>query len=255
MDRSAGLSLTWLMEGCQLILQYADDTIIFLEHDLEKTLNMRLVLCIFEQVSELKTNFHKSEIYCFGHAKDVENDYKQHFGCESRALPFKYLGIPIHFRKLKNGEWKPVEDRFEVKLCSWIGKLLSYGDQLTLINYVLTSLPMFLLSFLEIRVGVRKRLYFLRSRFFWQSDGHKRKYRLTKWNIICQPKDQGGIGIEVLELKNICLLSKWLYKHQNEEGVWQELLSNKYLHSKSLSEVTMKPTDSPFWKGLMKVKE
>jgi hypothetical protein len=32
---------------------------------------------------------------------------------------------------------------------------------------------------------------------FWQSDGHQRKYRLPKWNIICQPKYQGGLGIEV----------------------------------------------------------
>jgi hypothetical protein len=95
---------------------------------------------------------------------------------------------------------------------------------------------MFLLSFLEIPVGVRKRLDFFRSHFFWQSDGHKRKYRLTKWNIICRPKDQGGLGVEVLELKNKCLPSKWLYKLQTEEGVWQQLLRNKYLHSKSLPE-------------------
>jgi hypothetical protein len=27
------------------------------------------------------------------------------------------------------------------------------------------------------------------------------------------------------------------------------------LHSKSLAEVTLKPTDSPFWKGLMRGKE
>jgi hypothetical protein len=41
----------------------------------------------------------------------------------------------------------------------------------------------------------------------------------------------------------------------NEQGVWQELIQNKYLHSKTLSQVIAKPTDSPFWKGLMKVKE
>jgi hypothetical protein len=41
----------------------------------------------------------------------------------------------------------------------------------------------------------------------------------------------------------------------NEQGVWQELILNKYLHSKTLSQVTAKPTDSPFRKGLMKVKE
>jgi hypothetical protein len=244
-----------LVEGGVSILHYADDTIIFLEHDLEKALNMKLVLCIFEQLSGLKINFHKSEIYCFRTAKEVENQYRELFGCNAGTLPFKHLGIPIPFRKLKNGEWKLVEDRFEVKLSSWIGKLLSYGDRLILINSVLTSLPMFLLSFFEIPVGIRKRLDFFRSRFFWQSDGHKRKYRLTKWNIICRPRDDGGLGIEVLDIKNKCLLSKWLFKLQNEEGVWQELLRNKYLHSKSLSEVKKKSSDSPFWKGLMKVKE
>jgi hypothetical protein len=36
--------------------------------------------------------------------------------------------------------------------------------------------------------------------------------------------------------------------------VWQELLQNKYLHSSTLSQVQAKPSDSPFWKGLMNVK-
>jgi hypothetical protein len=114
---------------------------------------------------------------------------------------------------------------------------------------------MFMLSFLEISVGIRKRLDFFRSRFFWQSDETKKKYKLTKWNIICRPKDQGGLGIEVLELKNKCLLSKWLFKLLTEEGMWQELLRNKYLKNKTLSQVEANPTDSPFWKGLMRVKD
>jgi hypothetical protein len=96
----------------------------------------------------------------------LEESYKELFGCESGTSPFKYLGIPIHYRRLRNGEWKPVEDRFESKLSNWIGKLLSYGDRLILINSVLTSLPMFMLSFFEIPIGLRKRLEFYRSRFF-----------------------------------------------------------------------------------------
>jgi hypothetical protein len=78
---------------------------------------------------------------------------------------------------------------------------------------------MFMLSFLEIPKGVCKRLDFFRSRIFWQSDGHKRKYRLTKWNIICQPKDQGGLVVEVLDIKNKCLHRKWLFKLLNKKGV------------------------------------
>jgi hypothetical protein len=61
-----------LVDGGVSILQYAGDTIIFLDHDLEKALNMKLILCIFEQLSGLKINFHKSEIFCFDKAKEEE---------------------------------------------------------------------------------------------------------------------------------------------------------------------------------------
>jgi hypothetical protein len=40
-----------LVDGGVSILQYADDTIIFMEHDIQKALNMKLILCIFEQLS------------------------------------------------------------------------------------------------------------------------------------------------------------------------------------------------------------
>jgi hypothetical protein len=109
---------------------------------------MKLILCLFEQLSGLKINFHKSEIYCFGKAKEEEFLYKEIFGCDSGSLPFRYLGVPIHHRTLKNSEWNPVETRFQGKLGCWQGKLLSYGDRLVLINSVLSSLPMFMLSFL-----------------------------------------------------------------------------------------------------------
>jgi hypothetical protein len=52
-------------------------------------------------------------------------------------------------------------------------------------------------------------------------------------------------------------LSKWLFKLLNEDGVWQELLHNKYLRQKTLSGVQTKPTDPPppFLNGLMGVKD
>jgi hypothetical protein len=34
--------------------------------------------------------------------------------------------------------------------------------------------------------------------------------------------------VEVLELKNKSLLSKWLYKLMNEEGVWQVKVKNDF---------------------------
>jgi hypothetical protein len=235
------------------ILQYADDTIIFMDHDLEKAQNMKLLLCAFEQASGLKINFHKSELFCFGEAQEARDQYAEIFGCGSGDFPLKYLGIPIHYRKLINSDWKRVEDRFKKRLNSWKGKHLSIGGKLTLINSVLSSLPMYMMSFFAIPRGVLKKIDYYRSRFFWQQD-EKRKYRLAKWSILCQPKDQGGLGIRNLDIQNTALLSKWLYKLLTTDGTWQELIRNKYLGSKPLSQAIWKPGDSHFWSGLMKVK-
>jgi hypothetical protein len=113
---------------------------------------------------------------------------------------------------------------------------------------------MYMMSFFAIPIGVLKKLYY-RFRFFWQIDNQKRKYRLAKWSILCQPKNQGGLGIHDLDTKNIVLLSKWLFRLLTTDGTWQQILHNKYLHSKLLSPAQWKNGDSHFWASLMKVKQ
>ncbi|WVZ71439.1 hypothetical protein U9M48_020026 [Paspalum notatum var. saurae] len=182
-----------LVDNGLSILQYADDTIIFIDHDLERAKNMKLLLCVFEQLSDLKINFHKSEIFCFGEAKHYEHKYAELFGCGPGSYP---LGIPMHFHKLPK--------------CG-LGSVL-------------------------------RRLDFHRSKFFCQGNNDKKKYCL------------GGLGITDLRIKNKCLLNKWLFKLLNEEGIWQNLLRNKYLSLKCLSQVQTKLGDSHFWKGLLKTR-
>jgi hypothetical protein len=63
------------------------------------------------------------------------------------------------------------------------------------------------------------------------------------------------LGVLNLGVHNRCLLSKWLFRLLNEDRVWQQLLRNKYLRDKSLTQVQYLPGDSQFWAGLMKVKE
>jgi len=123
---------------------------------------------------------------------------------------------------------------------------MSVAGRLVLINSVLTSLAMFMLSFFEVLKQVFERLDYYRSRFFWQSEEHKKKYRLAKWNILCQPKEVGGLGIKNLHIQKRCLLSKWLFKLINEEGIWQNLLRKKYLKNETIAQVQKKPGDSQF---------
>jgi hypothetical protein len=64
------------------ILQYVDDTILFMEHSIDQAWNIKLLLSSFDQMSSLKINFYKSEIFCFGQAKEEERQYKQLLGCQ-----------------------------------------------------------------------------------------------------------------------------------------------------------------------------
>ena len=120
-----------LLEDGLSILQYANDTIIFLEDNLEQAKNLKLLLCAFEQLFGLKINFHKSELFCFGEAMVFKTEYEQIFGCGQSMFPFRYLGIPMHYKRLKNSDWKGVDERFQKRLSDWKGKLLSASGKLS----------------------------------------------------------------------------------------------------------------------------
>jgi hypothetical protein len=108
--------------------------------------------------------------------------------------------------------------------------------------------------FYRLLVGVRKRCDFYRGRLLWQEEQGIRKYHLVNWEMVCTPKDLGALGFLNLELMNISLLCKWLWKLENEEGLWQNLLKNKYLQAGSLAHMDAKHGCSHFWSGLMQVK-
>ena len=94
-------------------------------NDLERAKNMKLLLCAFEKLSGLKINFHKSGLFCYEAAKANQFDYTQIFGCDLGSFPFRYLGIPMHHRKLMNKDRKHVEERFQKRLNYWRTKMLS----------------------------------------------------------------------------------------------------------------------------------
>jgi hypothetical protein len=70
-----------------------------------------LIFSAFEQLSVLKINFHKSELFCFGEVVDEANSYAELFGCGIGYFPISYLGISIHYRlngKLLKKDFKNV---------------------------------------------------------------------------------------------------------------------------------------------------
>jgi hypothetical protein len=134
-----------------------------MEHDLEKARNLKLILAAFEQLSGLKINFHKSELFCFGEAQESAALYAELFGCGQGQFPIRYLGILIHYQRLTITKWKSVEERLQKRLSSWKGKLLFLGGRLVLINSVLTNMVLYMISFFLLPKGVLHKLNYYRS--------------------------------------------------------------------------------------------
>jgi hypothetical protein len=81
-------------------------------------------------------------------------------------MPFRYLGIPMHHKRLSNSDWKDILDKFQKRLSSWKSKLLYVGGRLMLLNSVLSSLPLFMFSFFDVPKEVLKKIETFRSQFF-----------------------------------------------------------------------------------------
>jgi hypothetical protein len=86
------------------ILQYTDP--------LEKSVNLKLILCIFEQLSNLKVNFHKSEISVLEKHSMLNNSTNIFLDVSLVPYPCGTLEVPVHYRKLCDCTWNPVENRF-----------------------------------------------------------------------------------------------------------------------------------------------
>lgn len=63
-------------------------------------------------------------------------------------------------------------------------------------------------------------------------------------------KDQGGLGIINLKLKNKTLLGKWSWKFYNhdEKRLWKNIIQYKYATNRNTSHI------SPFWREILKEK-
>lgn len=76
-----------------------------------------------------------------------------------------------------------------------------------------------------------------------------------KWSRVCRSKKKGGLGVKNLHKQNIALLTKWWWKLDTGEGLWQDIVRNKYLKKSSVACVKQKFSDSPAWKNLLKIKD
>jgi len=149
-------------------LHFADDTLILGEKSWLNVRTISVVLLLFDEVSGLKVNFHKSLLTGVNIPLSWLSEAASILNCRTGTIPFVYLGLPIGGDDRKLNFRKPVVERISARLSSWNNKFLSFGGLLVLMKSVLSSLPVYFLSFFKAPTGI---ISSIESIFFFKWGG------------------------------------------------------------------------------------
>ena len=214
-------------------LQYADDTIVFIEDSMESIQGVKRVLQSFQLLSGLKINFDKSTLYSSKSSEQLLVEGAELLKCKKGSWPLKYLGINIGMSSKRICFWKPLMDRFKQKLASWKLDSLNQAGRVTLVKSVMDSLPVHWFNLHLLPASVLEEIEKTRRNFIWGHSSHaqhqEKKMHLVSWQKICRPKSQGGLGLVPIRARNIAMLGKWSYKWTKDRNKrWNIWLRDKY---------------------------
>ncbi|GAU37855.1 hypothetical protein TSUD_22710 [Trifolium subterraneum] len=159
---------------------------------------LRVVLGLFENVSGLKVNSHKSMLVGVNIGDSWLIEAASVLGCKVGKVPFMYLGLMVRGDPRRLSFWKPVVSSIRTRLARWKNHLLSFGSRLILLKSVPTSLPIYALSFFKALSGIISSLESLLSNFFWGGGEGHMKIAWISWNKVCLGQEHEGArcGIE-----------------------------------------------------------
>ncbi|KAF3778726.1 putative ribonuclease H protein [Nymphaea thermarum] len=165
-------------------------------------------------------------------------------------LPSEYLGLPLFLGNLTEDLCLPLLTKVEKRLAGWKARILSYAGWLCLIRYVLMTLPYYWMMAFRLPMVVLKKIQQACIKFMWNEGDGARHMQLVKWDRLCMPVEEGGVGIRRLEEANRALLASRCCQLLTYGTPWANIFKDKYLSHHSPWTLKKAPNQSWGWKGL-----
>ncbi|XP_019189205.1 PREDICTED: uncharacterized protein LOC109183558 [Ipomoea nil] len=164
-----------------------------------------------EGTSGLAISATKSKLFCAGVRDDLSFTR-----IPNGTLPVRYLGVPLDAQKLKVSCYTPLFDSINKYISAWKGFSLSYAGKLELIAKVIQGVVAYWMQEFSLPPTVIESIISICRKFLW---GGKRA--LVSWDVICRPKDEGGLGLRNLKHWNNAFMTKTLWNiHTRKETLW-----------------------------------
>jgi hypothetical protein len=189
---------------------YVDNVVLFLrpiEGDISITIN---ILDIFGEVSDLRNNVQKSSVLPIRCDEEEKNVVQQFLPCQLLEFPCWYLGLPLTLKKPTRDQIQPFIDKIGDQMPEWKADLLSKLGRKILVQYVFTSMIIYLATAVDITAWGWKAMDKFRRSFFWR--GHeeaKGGHCQVAGATVCRPMQLGGLGFSRLKELGWALQMRW----------------------------------------------
>jgi hypothetical protein len=105
-----------------------------------------------------------------------------------------------------------IQDRAKGKIEGWQGRMVSMAGRRELVRSVITSQLVYLMTVIKSPKKFIKEIDKLRRRFLWARDGDLTGGKCkVAWPRVCQPTENGDLGIKDLELFSRSLRLRWMW--------------------------------------------
>ncbi|CAN1188831.1 Putative ribonuclease H protein At1g65750 [Linum perenne] len=166
-----------------------------------------------------------------------------------------YLGVPLLHGRITRNTYEFLLTRLDDKLAGWKANTLSLAGRVTLASSVLNSIPSYVMQTTAlpgyICEGIDRKI----RNFIWGSTNGVRKIHNINWEMVCRPKNLGGLGLRSARELNRAFLMKlvWGVLSRPDE-LWVKVLASKYLKHTNTGWVPARKTGlSPVWREMLKV--
>jgi len=141
--------------------------------------------CLKLYISGLKVNFTKSQLIGVNVQGSWLTEATLVLKCKVGNLPFVYFGLPVGGDVCRLSFWEPLILQIKSRLSGWKAKHLSFDGRLVLLKYVLSSMPVYTLSFFKAPSGIISSIESILNCFFFGKWPPQKKKKNLDWLEFC----------------------------------------------------------------------